>query len=87
MDQRDSRCPRLPSSETTAKGTGLGETAGKEDPVELDSSPCLYIDARGVAQVGAVAAVKYHYRCRRFTYPVMLGGARALFGARCLAKE
>ena len=28
---------RLLSSETTAKGTGLEETAGKEDPVELDS--------------------------------------------------
>ncbi|KAI3672081.1 hypothetical protein L2E82_53075 [Cichorium intybus] len=26
-------------SETTAKGTGLAESAGKEDPVELDSSP------------------------------------------------
>jgi hypothetical protein len=24
--------------EPTAKGTGLGHTAGKEDPVELDSS-------------------------------------------------
>ena len=29
------------SSETTAKGTGLGESAGKEDPVELDSSSTL----------------------------------------------
>ena len=29
------------SSETTAKGTGLAESAGKEDPVELDSSPTL----------------------------------------------
>jgi hypothetical protein len=27
------------SSETTAKGTGLEESAGNEDPVELDSSP------------------------------------------------
>ncbi len=26
------------SSETTAKGTGLANTAGKEDPVELNSS-------------------------------------------------
>jgi hypothetical protein len=26
------------TSETTARGTGLGGTAGKEDPVELDSS-------------------------------------------------
>ena len=31
----------LLSSETTAKGTGLAESAGKEDPVELDSSPTL----------------------------------------------
>jgi len=28
-------------SEPTAKGTGLEESAGKEDPVELDSSPTL----------------------------------------------
>ncbi|GKV54049.1 hypothetical protein SLEP1_g60559, partial [Rubroshorea leprosula] len=28
-------------SETTAKGTGLAESAGKEDPVELDSSLTL----------------------------------------------
>ncbi|KAL8091466.1 hypothetical protein AgCh_033900 [Apium graveolens] len=27
--------------ETTAKGTGLAESAGKEDPVELDSSATL----------------------------------------------
>ena len=31
----------LPSSETTTKGTGLEESAGKEDPVELDSSLTL----------------------------------------------
>ena len=41
MDQRGSYCPYLLSSETTAKGTGLGVTAGKEDPVELDSSQTL----------------------------------------------
>ena len=29
------------SSETTTKGTGLEESAGKEDPVELDSSLTL----------------------------------------------
>ena len=35
--------PTVPvySSETTAKGTGLAESAGKEDPVELDSSLTL----------------------------------------------
>ena len=38
---RTSLCPYLLSSETTAKGTGLSESAGKEDPVELDSSPAL----------------------------------------------
>jgi hypothetical protein len=41
MDQRDSHCPYLLSSETTAKGTGLANLAGKEDPVELDSSLTL----------------------------------------------
>jgi len=41
MDERDSHCPYLLSSETTAKGTGLAESAGKEDPVELDSSLAL----------------------------------------------
>jgi hypothetical protein len=33
--------PYLLSSETTAKGTGLAKAAGKEDPVELDSSLTL----------------------------------------------
>ena len=33
--------PTLLSSETTAKGTGLAKSAGKEDPVELDSSLTL----------------------------------------------
>ena len=36
-----SHCPYLLSSEPTAKGTGLEESAGKEDPVELDSSLTL----------------------------------------------
>ncbi len=44
MDHRDSYCPYLHSSETTAKGTGLVITAGKEDPVELDSSLLSEID-------------------------------------------
>jgi len=38
MDQRDSYCPYLLFSETTAKGTGSGIAARKEDPVEFDSS-------------------------------------------------
>ena len=49
MDERDSHCPYLLSSETTAKGTGLEQSAGKEDPVELDSSQTLWIDLGGVA--------------------------------------
>ena len=48
MDQRDSHCPYLLSGETTAKGTGLDVTAGKEDPVELDSSQTLRNDIKGV---------------------------------------
>ena len=48
MDQRDSYCPYLRSSEPTAKGTGLEKTAGKDDPVEFDSSPTLWNDLRGV---------------------------------------
>jgi len=48
MDERDSRCPYLRSSEPTAKGTGLGVKAGKEDPVELDSSSKLWSDTGGV---------------------------------------
>ena len=49
MDQRGSFCPYLLSSETTAKGTGLDLSAGKEDPVELDSSLTLCDDSGGVA--------------------------------------
>ena len=35
------RFPLSLPSETTAKGTGLEESAGKEDPVELDSNLTL----------------------------------------------
>ena len=38
MDERDSHCPYLLSSETAAKGMNLAASAGKEDPVEIDSS-------------------------------------------------
>ena len=41
MDSWDSHGPYLLASETTARGTGLEESAGKEDPVELDSSLTL----------------------------------------------
>ena len=44
-----SDCPFLLSSETTAKGTGLEKLAGKEDPVELETSLALYGDMRGEA--------------------------------------
>ena len=52
MDSRDSHCPYLLSSETTAKGTGLETSAGKEDPVELDSSLLLWNDLMGVEYAG-----------------------------------
>ena len=60
MDERDSHCPYLLSSETTAKGTGLAESAGKEDPVELDSNLNLWSDSEGREYVGASATVEYH---------------------------
>ena len=44
MGERDSYCPYLLFGETTTKGTGLVETAGKKDPVELYSSLVLYND-------------------------------------------
>ncbi|KAG9295976.1 hypothetical protein G9A89_011828 [Geosiphon pyriformis] len=34
----------LLSSETTAKGTGLAKSVGKEDPIEIDSSLTPTID-------------------------------------------
>ncbi|KAI3662723.1 hypothetical protein L6452_46941 [Arctium lappa] len=43
LENPEDRVPPTPGrthnriSETTAKGTGLAESAGKEDPVELDS--------------------------------------------------
>ena len=48
MDQRGSFCPFLLSSETTAKGTGLGVMAGKEDPGEFDSILTLLSGIGGV---------------------------------------
>ena len=50
MDHRDSHCPCLQSSETTVKGTGLKVIAGKEDPVELDSSLSSEIDCLVLAK-------------------------------------
>ena len=40
------------AGEPTAKGTGLGVPAGKEDPVEFDSSLTECSSMEGVAQVG-----------------------------------
>ena len=39
------------AGEPTAKGTGLGVPAGKEDPVEFDSSLTECSSMEGVAQV------------------------------------
>ena len=49
MDHRDSHCPWPLSGETAVKGTDLSPSAGKEDPVEFDSSLAAYGDIRGVA--------------------------------------
>ena len=43
--------------------------AGKEDPVEFDSSPTLCGDIGGVVEVEAQAQMKYHHSERCFTYP------------------
>jgi len=61
MEQRDSHCPYDLFCEPTAKGTGLGESAGKEDPVELDSSMGEVL--RGVMKRGGGlwAVVRDHY--------------------------
>ncbi len=59
MEQRDSHCPYLHPSEPTAKGTGLAQSAGKEDPVELDSSVGLRGRPAGVGRWEA-AQVKDH---------------------------
>lgn len=62
MDERDSHCPYLLSSETTAKGTGLAESAGKEDPVELDSSE---IEAFAVMPQQGGRTVQDHWHMQR----------------------
>ena len=48
MDEWDSHCPCSPARETTARRTGLVEPAGKDDPVEHNSSLALWRDIRGV---------------------------------------
>jgi len=49
MEQRDSRCPYVRAGESTAKGTGLEMSAGKEDPVEFDSRVEVPVTRGGVA--------------------------------------
>ncbi len=44
--------PNCYSVKQQGKGTGLRALAGKEDPVEFDSSLMLCSDMRGVAKVG-----------------------------------
>ncbi|KAE9523114.1 hypothetical protein AGLY_016482 [Aphis glycines] len=76
-------CPYLLSSETTAKGTGLEKSAGKEDPVELDSNLALFGDMprcsisgsrgsrRAVSRPSiSPSTLKYHYSHRFLTYSV-----------------
>jgi len=62
--------PNCYSVKPQGKGTGLWVIAGKEDPVEFDSSLMLCSDMKGVAKVGAslLATVKYHYFHRYFTH-------------------
>ena len=62
----------------------MEETAGKEDPVELDSSPTLLTDMGGVAYGGASATLKHPNPHRWSTYFVRVnlhfGGVLALSG-------
>ena len=60
MDEQDSHCPYLLSSKTTAKGTGLAESAGKEDPFELDLSLTLWKDIWLKATTKKIAVIIYY---------------------------
>ena len=64
--------PNCYSAKRQGKGTGLWVTAGKEDPVEFDSSLMLCSDMKGVAKVGdgslSPSTVKYHYLHGCFTH-------------------
>ena len=68
MDSRDSLCPQSGASEPTTKGTGLEYSAGKEDPVELDSTLNSRRDVGDVEQGGACAIVKYPHSYRHFPH-------------------
>ena len=54
-----------------AKGTDLATTAGKEDPVELDSSLILLNFSLGVVYGGAPAQLKHPNQRRSSTYTVI----------------
>ena len=41
LPRERAHCPYLLSGKTTAKGTGLAKSVGKEDPVDLGSSLTL----------------------------------------------
>ena len=59
-------CAFLASSETTARGTGLGSSAGEADPVELESTPALRNDVGGVRDIrGSIGDREiYHFSSR-----------------------
>ena len=61
------------SGEPTAKGTGLDAPAGKEDPVEFDSSLMSCSDMVGVEEVGG--------QCHKASSP------RATKAARLCSKQ
>jgi len=65
MEQRDSHCPYDFFCETTAKGTGLGYSAGKEDPVELDSS--MFEVSWGFVKRGGEYAGVTQWKCETTT--------------------
>jgi len=64
MEQGDSHCPYDLCCEPTSQGNGPGVSAGKEDPVELDSSMCEVARRtmkRGGGTVSDCGCVRGHY--------------------------
>ena len=58
-------CAFLASSETTARGIGLGSSA-KADPVELESIPALRNDVGGVRNIrGSIGDREIYHRSSR----------------------
>jgi hypothetical protein len=71
MDWWDSYYPYLLTCETTDKGTGLIESAGKEDLVLLDSKPTvLNRHGRCTRSASRKASLKYHHFYRFLIYSV-----------------